>query len=234
MNENYGLDRILKDYDILLFDTNVIFGPFDELSLYGQFDHNSMCDKRDSLRLNIDYTRYLQKGVQEGKPFFVTSLIHRELQRHGNNPFKKIKKSKRKQFSPSLSMYDTRSSERDRLAAYFSNYNKVVSLSETETESYKKVRGDLERGLDSNLSEADRDFLFTGIALALNRRKVALLSNDIPILDSYEGIIERNYGGLKENVFWFFKGCRGKDYFLPGYFRGRKDKEVHSSRVVIH
>ena len=234
MDENYGLDRIVKRYDILLFDASAIFGPFNDLGLYGRTDSDAMFQKIQSMDLNIDYRKYLQNGLKQEKPFFVTPMVWREIQRQGDDYIKKNTRSKAKQFVPSLSKLDTLSKERDRLVSYFSNCGRIISLSEGESERYEIVKRRINPFLREELSEADRDFLITGFVLAIERERTALLSNDIKIFESYKEALENRCFGLTGNNFGFYKGCRGRDFFLSCLVKPRpmNDVRVHPSRVV--
>ena len=184
MVNDYRLEKIAREYEIVLFDSSVLIDPFGN---HYKGKHNEFIRSMNTLDLQkkIDYILFLQECLREKYPFYVTKKVMEEINKSGGyaKTYKiHIRNSKypnKRRVFVSPKTIERENREFNRLISLLVNSDRVIQFTGSETESYSNFSSDFFylKGLEE-LSETDFDFLMNGIVLSNNRGKTAILTND--------------------------------------------------------
>jgi len=181
-----------------LFDTSVL------LNYYNRNQNpRTLTEKFAKIEEHYNFFSLMQNYIGKGSNFYITPLISEELQAGHNYSLKK--NIKRMGFCRNRELLKLHRKEREgykkqrRLVETFRDNNKILELREGEKIFYQIFYNRyIELKEKYNLSEADFDFLISGMTLARARCSVALVSNDSDIFHARKDI-------LGEENLWFRK-----------------------------
>ncbi len=177
MSDDFNLESISRNYDVVLVDASAIINPFKFLKGLPRGQKIAFANLEES------YLDSLSRLINEDKPFFVTSNILEEI-RHVKNPgiyrknLRKCASPLKENFLPAVTI-ERLSSKRNRLVSTLINKDHVISFEESDHVDYHSLVEEYDHFKEKyDLSEIDYDFLMSVFALVRNPMNVAVLSND--------------------------------------------------------
>ncbi len=195
------LDDLCKEFQILLLDTSAIVSPLDR-----EFKGNRLIDRINLKKAEGASSVFFNKCLKEKGVFYITQKVFDECYREENPPIRealakyenmKLSKKEKKYFGSICSLKKERSS----LLKSFKKYKKIINLDNPESKRYQEVfRRNFSLKSKNKLSDVDYDLLITGAVLSQTRGETAVLSNDFPLLYSYNALVNKekidfvNYG----------------------------------------
>ncbi len=217
------LDDLCEEFNILLVDTCALVRPLDDES-----KGDKLIDRIRSKKIEEDSSVFFNKCLEKGV-LFLTKEIFKECYREETPPIRevlskydnmKISKKEREYFNSVCSLRK----ERRKLLNSFKREKKIIILDNSEKEKYnemftrnlylmKKTYGKEKK----KIGYVDYNLLIISAVLSMIRTKTAVLSNDFPLLYSYQALLTNehlnptNYGfflRIKQDFF-----CRGKSFF---------------------
>jgi len=223
---DYGLEKIVKEHKIVLFDSSALIDPFSEFNYEGIHNRYICSIKTNELQKKIDYIIFLQECLRKNYPFYITKKVIKEINQGGGyarNYKIRLRHStyprKRKVFvSPKT--IERESCEFNRLISLFEHH--IIQLTDSEMKSYSLLSSRFPYLINFNgLSETDFDFLINGVVLANNRGKTTLLTNDSGIRRAWFYLTKKRI--VDPFNLTLFKGS-GLDYFVESqsYIEERK------------
>ena len=216
------LDDICEEFNILLVDTSALIRPLDD-GIRGAKLIDRIKSKKTEGDSSIFFNKYLEKGS-----FFLTKEVFEEYCGEETPPIRevlskydhlKISKKEREYFKNVCSVRK----EKIKLLNSFKKKKKIICLDNSEEEKYNEM---FKRNLylkertykeKKKIGDVDYNLLIIGAVLSMTRTKTAVLSNDFPLLYSYQALLTNehlnptNYGfflRIKQDFF-----CRGKSFF---------------------
>ena len=179
-------EKNIWDYDYVLVDSSVM-NPLGFCPKNCSSDEIKMGSYQDQLT-------FLDFIINEGTDYFYLSkLIFDELNDSFRFPFsykKRIKRSPSNVNSKLLRLIRTTIKKERKMIDFYVDNGKILSFSEEDKKAYmglsKKYNSLKER---NSLSEADFDFLISGLVLSQKGESSALLSNDFGIVKSWKFIL---------------------------------------------
>lgn len=164
-----------------LFDTSVLLNYFTENK-----NSRTLAEKIAKIEKHYNFFSLMQNYIGKGSNFYITPLISEELQ--AGHSYSLKKNIKRMGFCRNRELLKLHRKEREgykkqrRLVETFRDNNKILELREGEKIFYQIFYNRyIELKEKYNLSEADFDFLISGMTLARARCSVTLVSNDLGI-----------------------------------------------------
>lgn len=205
----YYLSELAEMYDLLLIDTCALLSP-----LHKRAEILSLSDKIEIRRIAAESARFFMDFVERDGELFVTRRILKECEPffRGNLEQKICSSQKREKFLESpieddeddghylRRMNRKKGYEKNGLCAMFSKIGNIVSLEQNKF--YKHLRKKYS-SLASwyGVHKTDFDFFVSGAVLSSNG-PVALISNDIPILNLWSYFLKIEGGDSSD--FGFF------------------------------
>jgi hypothetical protein len=179
----YSLRDVSCEYEILLFDTSFIVSYMKEKkdleSSRGDVKRRVVNGEK-----KIDYFSELSESFKRRPNFFVTDKVLEEVlasetrSEERKLTFRRRGKKYTKEMVPQKT-YSRLAREHDRLVSVLRAHG-PVELNEEEKGEYHRVYPSFLNLKEAyNMSEANFDFLVTGMVLAKSRGTVALMSNDV-------------------------------------------------------
>lgn len=211
------LDKICNDFKIILLDTCVLNGF---LECYNLARSAKLKDRINSQKEEKNSYIFFRRGLNQEKTFLITNFIFNELNCEENlsiretllkYDFLKISKKEYEYYHEICS----RKKEKNKLLKIIKKKRKILNFSPDENIEYANY---FERNFylksKNNLSEPDYDLLISGAVLSVSRGNTAILSNDFPLLYSYQSLI---YGEkLSAEKFGFFIRPK-REFFQKAY-----------------
>ncbi|MBA7524775.1 hypothetical protein ES705_16917 [subsurface metagenome] len=165
----------------VLFDTSVLLNY-----LTKNKNSRTLAEKIAKIEEHYNFVSLMQNYIGKGSNFYITPLISEELQAGYNYSIKK--NIKRMGFCRNRGLLKLHRKEREsykeqrKLVETFRDKNKILELREGEKIFYQIFYNRyIEFKEKYNLSEADFNFLISGMTLAKARCSVTLVSNDLGI-----------------------------------------------------
>jgi hypothetical protein len=235
MVSDYGLEKIVKEYKIVLFDSSSLIDPFCGSRYKGVHNEYVCSIKTNELQKKIDYILFLQECLRKNYPFYVTEKIIKEINRgggHAKNYRIRLRHStypKKRRVFVSPKTIEREGSEFNRLVSLFLN-NHVIKLTDSETGLYSNFSSDFFYLMKlEELSETDFDFLIKGIVLSESRGKTALLANDSGIRKAWFHLTKRQIFHPTDLV--LFKSI-GLDNFVESQEYPKEIKSYYKNILV--
>ena len=217
MTEKYGIEKIAKEHDFVLFDSTALIDPFCNRKNNEGHDEITKCINTKNLHKKIDYIVFLQDCLRERYPFYLTKKIMNEVNKDGNyaRDYKRHLKNsghfKGSVFFVSPKTIEKETSEFNRLISLFSNKGRIVQLTDYEKKLYSRFSFDFSYLKDlKNLNDTNFDFLLSGMVLSNTRGRTAILTNNSKIRRARFHLIKKHVFNPDYFVlFW----CLGSESF---------------------
>ncbi|HLA23332.1 MAG TPA: hypothetical protein VJZ93_02240 [Candidatus Nanoarchaeia archaeon] len=195
-----SLEEISQDYTIVLIDTSALISPI--VHGDGNLEMQSM---------QVESARFYTNFFIRGNSFYVTPMVLSEYKRDPKN-FSRFNREEsklytqlknHKLFNEVLSAENNFIDEKKKFVRSLIDGERVIKLDESTKSVYKNFF-DLYKPVGEffNLSMADFDFFVTGATLSHMGNTVALISNDIPILHTWNCFVREKE--LNRERFGFF------------------------------
>ena len=185
------LEEISERYPFILVDTSTLsWSSFGNTKTGLDFE-GIMSISEDKIKSAIFFKEFLEGG----KNFYVTQFILREYARNAYYPYSKIIKNRKNISKKGLELYRKKreeSREIGKLVRAFEENGGILELDEDERKLYGQMSRKysfLKRKRD--ISEADYDFLISGVVVSMKRDLTSLISNDFKILYSWIDLLKK-------------------------------------------
>ena len=185
------LEEISERYPFILVDTSTLsWSSFGNIKTGLDFE-GIMSISEDKIKSAIFFKEFLEGG----KNFYVTQFILREYDHTSHYPYSKIIKKRKNISRKGLELYRKKreeSREIGKLVRAFEENGGILELDEDERKLYGQMSRKysfLKRKRD--ISEADYDFLISGVVVSMKRDLTSLVSNDFKILYSWIDLLKK-------------------------------------------
>ncbi len=188
-NSYIDLGELCKDFNIALFDNS---------SLWGILERDYKFKKGELgeayLRKEKDILLYFYKNISNFSQIYLTEKIFKEGREKEKKKRKPVGLKRFKGHNPHTKYQNAKHSVKKikkRFLKEIKNKNRIIILEDCEKKLYNEFFYKHKNLVKQNdLSVPDYDFLITGVVLSLKRKNTAIVTNDFPLLRSYELIIK--------------------------------------------
>ena len=211
MKEDYGLRRILDEYNILLMDSSTI-------GIFRDFSRNrtqTRGEKENMMKKERNYLEYLIDLVNNGHNICLTELVKNE---NSANDFmiKKVNIRKEKNAIPEKRIKSLFRTKMKTISSFIVN-NKIINLNDKEIKKYNEINQIYKKLVDDfGLSKTDLDILIEGNVLAQSVGSCALLTNDTGIYKAWNFLIKNE--DLSDKQFGIFLSLDQYRFMKPAYY----------------
>jgi len=187
-----SLGEISERYPFILVDTSTLsWSSIEDIETSPSDFEIRMALPEEKMRSAMFFKEFLEGG----KNFYVTPLILRQYDHNTHYPYGKIIKNRKNLSRKGLELYRKRretSREIGKLVRAFEGMGGILEFDEDERRLYGKMSSKysfLKKRRD--ISEANFDFLISGVVVSMKRGLTSLLSNNFLIFYSWIDLLKK-------------------------------------------